>query len=107
MGSFAELSTVLDRVRGTASKNEKVRILAEFLRPLSAEEAMHVSRFATGRPTAKGSVDETQLGYSTILGVLEGMTGLGSRKMSAIYLRYGDLGDLASEVLQQKLDTAL
>src|SRR5438046_1862810 len=105
--SFAGLSAVLDRIRGTAGKNEKVRILSEFLRPLPAEEAMWVVRFATGRPTAKGSIDETQMGYSTILEVLERMTGLKSREMSAVYRRHGDLGDLANEILQKKLETPL
>src|SRR2546426_11314348 len=107
MGSFAELSTVLDQIKGTASKNEKVRMLSDFLRPLSAEEATFVARFATGRPTTKGSVDETQMGYSSILQVLEEITGLGPSDMSEVYRRHGDIGDVASEILQKKLETTL
>ncbi len=107
MGRFAELSAVLDQVKGTTSKNEKVRILSDFLRPLSAEEATFVARFATGRPTTKGSVDETQMGYSSILEVLEEITGVRPRDMSDVYLRHGDLGDVASEILQKKLETTL
>ncbi len=107
MGSFSEFCAVLDRIRVTSSKNEKAAILSDFIAPLDARDACLVARFATGRSTPKGSADETQVGYSSILEVLEEVTGIGRRGMSEVYLTYGDLGDVAGEVLQQKSETTL
>jgi hypothetical protein len=96
MGSFAEFSSTLDRVRATAGKNEKVRILADYLRDLDEEDAERAARFATGRASQKGSADETQTGYSTIIGVIEEVTGLTPRDISRTYVKYteGRRGDL-------------
>src|SRR5580658_8442366 len=88
-GSFADFSSTLDRVREIPGKNEKVRILAEYLRGLDADDAERAARFATGRASQKGSADETQTGYSTIMDVIEDLTGLSSRQISQIYLKYG------------------
>ena len=107
MGSFAEFTSVLENVKSTSSKNEKVRIIAEYLKGLDEEDSLLAARFATGRPSEKGSVDETQVGYSTIFDVIEEITGLTSKEMSKIYLKYGDLGDLAWEVLGEKKEAAL
>jgi len=107
MGSFAEFASTLERVRGTAGKNEKVRILSEYLRALDADDAERAARFATGRASLKGSADETQIGYSTITGVIEEMTGLSSREMSRVYVRHGDLGKVVEEVLSRKTETTL
>ena len=76
MGRFADLASTLERVRATPGKNEKVRILSEYLRGLDADDAERAARFATGRASLKGSADETQIGYSTITDVIEDVTGL-------------------------------
>jgi DNA ligase-1 len=107
MGSFAEFSSTLDRVRATAGKNEKVRILADYLRDLDEEDAERAARFATGRASQKGSADETQTGYSTIIGVIEEVTGLTPRDISRTYVKYGDLGRVAEEVISGKMETTL
>lgn len=107
MGSFAEFSSTLDRVQSTAGKNEKVRILSEYLRVLDADDAERAARFATGRASPKGSVDETQTGYSAIMGVLEEVTGLSPREISRIYVKYGDLGRVAEEIASAKKETTL
>ena len=107
MGRFAEFASTLDRVRGTAGKNEKVRILSEYLRGLDADDAERAARFATGRASLKGSADETQMGYSTITDVIEEMTGLSSREISRVYVKHGDLGKVVEEVLSKKTETTL
>jgi DNA ligase 1 len=107
MGSFADFSSTLDRVRETAGKNEKVRILAEYLRGLDGDDAERAARFATGRASLKGSVDETQTGYSAIMGVIEEVTGLTPREISGIYVKYGDLGSVVEEVISRKKETTL
>ncbi|MDA4122319.1 MAG: ATP-dependent DNA ligase [Thaumarchaeota archaeon] len=107
MGSFSEFTYTLDRVRETSGKNEKVRLLSEYMRGLDAEDAELAARFATGRSSVKGSADETQIGYSTIMGVLEGLTGLSGREVGRVYVKYGDLGRVVEEILSAKKETTL
>src|ERR1700722_5627520 len=107
MGRFAEFASTLARVRDTAGKNEKVKILSEYLRGLDADDAERAARFATGRASLKGSADETQIGYSTITDVIEEMTGLSSREISRVYVKHGDLGKVVEEVLSRKTETTL
>jgi DNA ligase-1 len=107
MGIFAEFASVLETVKSTSGKNEKVRVLSEYLKGLDEADSLLVARFATGRPSEKGSADETQVGYSTIFEVIGEITGLTSKEMSKVYMKYGDLGDLACEVLEKKRETTL
>jgi DNA ligase 1 len=105
--SFAEFSSTLEKVRGTPGKNEKVRLLSEYMRGLDAEDAALAARFATGRSSRKGSADETQIGYSTIMGVLEDLTGLSAREVGRVYVKHGDLGQVVEEILAGKKERTL
>jgi DNA ligase-1 len=107
MGRFSEFASTLDRVRATAGKNEKVKILAEYLQPLDPDDAERAARFATGRASVKGSADETQTGYSTISEVIREVTGLSPRDLSRTYVRYGDLGSAVEEVLATRREASL
>ncbi len=107
MGSFAEFASTLERVRSTSGKNEKVRILSEYLRGLDEDDAERATRFATGRASQKGSSEETQTGYSTIVDVIEDITGLSPRDISQVYVKYGDLGRAAEEVIPAKKEMTL
>lgn len=107
MGSFAEFASTLERVRSTSGKNEKVRILSEYLRGLDEDDAERAARFATGRASQKGSSEETQTGYSTIVDVIEDITGLSPRDISQVYVKYGDLGRAAEEVIPAKKEMTL
>ena len=100
--SFLSLAETLDRVRSTSSKNEKVTILGDYLRGLAPEDAEVAARIASGKSSERGSKDEAQVGYSTLLDVLKEVTGSGERDVSASYMRHGDLGDVAQELLERK-----
>jgi len=104
---FSGLAEVLDRVRSTSSKNAKVELLADYLRQLSAKDAMLAARLSTGRASPRGSKDETQVGYSTIWEILAEISEISGKRMSQSYLKYGDLGELAEEVLSRKRETTL
>jgi len=101
------LAQTLERVKGTSGKNEKVRILAEYLRDLSPDDAMVAARIASGRASERGSRDEAQVGYSTLIGVLRDVTGATEDTVSKVYLRHGDLGEVAEELLGAKREQAL
>jgi len=101
------LAQTLEGVKGTSGKNEKVSILAEYLRGLSPDDAMVAARIASGRASERGSKDEAQVGYSTLLDVLRDVTGATEKSVSAIYLQHGDLGEVAEELLGTKREQAL
>ncbi|MDE1853726.1 MAG: ATP-dependent DNA ligase [Thaumarchaeota archaeon] len=104
---FLGLTQVLERVRGTTSKNEKVGILAEYLAKLQPSDAEVAARVASGRSSERGSKDEAQVGYSTLLDVLREATGATEAEVSRTYLRHGDLGEVAEELLAEKKEQTL
>lgn len=101
------LAETLEKVRGTSGKNEKVRLLAEYLKILGPEDAMVAARIASGRASERGSKDEAQVGYSTLIDVLRDITGATEGDVSKIYLRHGDLGEVAEVLLHRKTEQTL
>ncbi|HZW84770.1 MAG TPA: ATP-dependent DNA ligase, partial [Nitrososphaerales archaeon] len=99
---FLALAEALDRVKGTSSKKAKVAILAEYLRTLPTSDVATAARIAVGRSSQRGSKDEAQVGYSTILEVVKDVTGASSEAVSKSYLRHGDLGEVSQELLERK-----
>jgi len=104
---FSGLAETLEGVRGTASKNEKVKLLSEFLKGLGPDDAEIAARVASGRSSERGSKDEAQVGYSTLLDVLREVTGATPQEVSRVYLRHGDLGEVAEELLGGKREQTL
>ena len=105
--SLLVLAEALERVRGTTSKKEKVSILAGYLRGLDPADALVAARVASGRSSERGSKDEAQVGYSALLDVLRDVTGVTDEQVSRIYLRHGDLGEVAEEILAVKKEQPL
>jgi len=101
------LAEALEQVRGTKGKNSKVEILSSYLKGLSPEDAALAARLSTGRSSPRGSREETQVGYSTIWEILTDICDISTQSISNLYLKYGDLGDVAEEVLKGKKETPL
>ena len=99
---FLALAETLDEVKATSSKKAKVTILAEYLRGLPVSDVATAARIAVGRTSQRGSKDEAQVGYSTILDVVRDVTGASSEAVSKSYLRHGDLGEVSQELLERK-----
>jgi DNA ligase 1 len=104
---FLGLAEALERVKGTSSKNEKVALLAGYLKGLDPADALVAARVASGRSSERGSKDEAQVGYSTLLDVLREVTGATREQVSQVYLRHGDLGEVAEELLGAKRERTL
>ncbi len=100
---FRATAETLERTKGTASKKEKVGILAEYLSGLGEEDVEFAARLIAGRASERGSREEAQVGYSTLLDVLKEVCGVSSEKVSKVYLRHGDLGEVAEELLSAKV----
>jgi len=104
---FSGLAKTLEDVKSTRSKNEKVSILAAYLSGLPPEDAETATRVSTGRSSERGSKDEAQVGYSTLLDAIKEITGAGNEEVSKAYLRHGDLGEVAEELLADKKEQTL
>jgi DNA ligase-1 len=104
---FIGLAETLERVRGTPSKNRKVEILSSYLKGLAPVDSEIAARVASGRASERGSKDEAQVGYSTLLDVIREITGATGQDVSKTYLRHGDLGEVAQELLAEKKEATL
>jgi DNA ligase-1 len=105
---FIELAETLEKVRLAKGKNEKVSILAGTLSKLKSEDEVEfAARFAAGRSTRKGSAEETQVGYSSMIDVLREVTGVSQTELSQSYLKHGDLSESVAQFIGRKREATL
>lgn len=102
MARWTEFAATLDAVGRTSSKREKVSLLARFLRQLPDEALRVTCTYLTGRVLPAGYPDKLQMGWSTLVGVLQKLSGAADREVSQLYLRWGDLGDVAAELVGRR-----
>ncbi|MEM0117315.1 MAG: ATP-dependent DNA ligase [Conexivisphaerales archaeon] len=98
-GSFSELAEKLEQVSRTSSKNEKVRILAEYFSSLNSDDLASVCRFILGKESEAGDVG---VGFSVIWDSLTEIIRVTPEEVSSMYLRYGDMGEVMKELLEKK-----
>ncbi|MGD1054542.1 MAG: ATP-dependent DNA ligase [Nitrososphaerales archaeon] len=104
---FLGLAKTLEGVKSTRSKDKKVSILAAYLSGLQPEDAEIAARVSTGRSSERGSKDEAQVGYSTLLEIVREITGAESEQVFKAYVRQGDLGEVAEKLLDVKKEQTL
>jgi DNA ligase 1 len=98
MRDFAETA---ERIAGTTKKLEKTRILAEYLRRRTPEEAAAAAVFFSGRPFAAWEEITVQVGGSLLWRTVQQLSGKSEAELTAAYKKYGDLGSVAGEALPQ------
>jgi DNA ligase-1 len=96
---FAELC---QRLTETGSKLEKRALMAEYLRPLSTADAGLAALYLAGTPFAETDGRELKVGGALLSGVLAKLSGANQATMHATYLRHGDLGGAAQDLLQAR-----
>jgi DNA ligase 1 len=95
------LAQTCDAVAATTKKTEKIRLVSSLLQSLPIEDATRAAIFLTGRPFPRW--DERVLGVggmllSRLIGELSSKSG---ETMGSAYLKHGDLGDMAEELLAE------
>jgi DNA ligase-1 len=98
------LAQTCDAVAATTKKTEKIRLVSSLLQSLPIEDATRAAIFLTGRPFPRW--DERVLGVggmllSRLIGELSSKSG---ETMGSAYLKHGDLGDMAEELLSERDD---
>jgi DNA ligase-1 len=97
LSQFAELC---QRLAETGSKLEKRALMAEYLRALPAPEAGLAALYLAGVPFPETDGRALNVGGALLSRVLAQQTGAGQPEMHAAYLRHGDLGGAAQDLLQ-------
>jgi DNA ligase 1 len=93
------LSETAEKVAATTRKNEKVAIVAEYLRSRETETAALSAQFLSGRVFASWEERTLQVGGSLLWRSLLAVSGAEDAELSAAVRKYGDLGAGAYDVL--------
>jgi len=101
------LAEVLEAVSQTSSKLQKIDLLASYLRSLSDEELRIACTYLTGAPFPAGEGRALNVGWSAIVEALLDLSGRPPEAMDQSYLRHGDLGSVAYDLLAHKTKTSL
>jgi DNA ligase 1 len=94
---FAELC---ERLAETGSKLQKRALLAEYLRALPVPEAGLAALYLAGVPFPETDGRELKVGGALLSRVIARLSGAAQPAMHAAYLRHGDLGGAALDLLQ-------
>ncbi|MDR7488014.1 MAG: ATP-dependent DNA ligase [Armatimonadota bacterium] len=96
---FGALADLLEQVRATPRKLEKIALLARVFQALDDEDLRTAATFLTGAPFPTGDPRRLQVGWSALVEALQDLTGVDDATLHDAYLRHGDLGEVAEEVL--------
>jgi DNA ligase-1 len=94
------LAAAAEAIGGTTKKSEKVRILADYLRSRTVDEAAASAVFLSGRAFPAYSETTMQVGGSLLWRAIKELSGKSDTAMNAAYRRHGDLGAAAYDVLR-------
>jgi DNA ligase-1 len=97
LSQFAELC---QRLAETGSKLEKRALMAEYLRALPVAEAGLAALYLAGAPFPETDGRALNVGGALLSRVLTQLSGAGQPEMHAAYLRHGDLGGAAQDLLR-------
>src|SRR4051812_2403971 len=95
--AFAEVG---EAIAATPAKLEKVRLLAEYLRTLNAEQLPIATIYFTGKPFPQSDLRTIQAGWAVIHRALMGATKLAEPEFRRIASSHGDAGKTALEALE-------
>ena len=93
------LAAVAEAIGATTKKTEKTRLLAEYFRSRTVEEAAVSAVFLSGRAFPAWEETTLNVGGALIWQVLKELTGKPDSALTAAYRRHGDLGSAAEELL--------
>lgn len=101
------LAETLEALSRTASKRQKIDLLADYLRTLGDAELRIACPYLTGAPFPAGAGRALNVGWSAIVDAVLEISGHPPQAMDQSYLRHGDLGSVAHDLLMHKRTTPL
>jgi len=104
MRAFAAAARAIAEVSG---KNDKVALMAAYLRTLADDDLAAAARFFTGNPFAQREERTLAVGGRTIVAAAQGAWGIGAAELSAGYRATGDLGAALGPLVRPTVDLGL
>jgi ATP-dependent DNA ligase len=101
VGTLQAFAECAEAVAATTKKLEKAAILGRYLESLSDPDLTRAARYFAGHQFAMSDARTTNVGGSIISAALREATGFGSDDLYARYVRLGDPGDLAAEIVKE------
>jgi DNA ligase-1 len=98
--TLAQFVELCERLAGTGSKLQKRALMADYLRELPVPEAGLAALYLAGAPFAETDGRELTVGGALLSRVLAQLSGASQPAMHAAYLRHGDLGGAARDLLE-------
>src|SRR6202522_3446555 len=99
---FIQFAELCQRLAETGSKLEKRALMAEYLRTLPLPEAGLAALYLAGVPFPETDGRPLNMGGAALSRVLAELSGASQAAMHAAYLRQGDLGGAAQDLLQER-----
>jgi DNA ligase-1 len=103
---FTQFGELCQRLAETGGKLEKRALMANYLRPLPVPEAGLAALYLAGVPFPETDGRELKVGGAALSRVLAELSGASQAAMHAAYLRHGDLGGAAQDLLQGRAAAA-
>ena len=100
-GTLQAFAECAEAVAGTTKKLEKAAILGSYLEKLSDPDLTRAARYFAGHQFAMSDSRTTNVGGSIITAALSEATGFSTDAMSPRYVRLGDPGELAAEIIKE------
>ena len=104
-GTLQAFAECAEAIAATTKKLEKAAILGGYLKTLSDPDLTRAARYFAGQQFALNDARTTNVGGSIISAALSEATGFSSEELYPRYVRLGDPGDLAEEVVKESRKT--
>src|SRR5690349_23329736 len=104
-GTLQAFAECADAVAATTKKLEKAAILGSYMEMLSDADLTRAARYFAGHQFASSDARTTNVGGSIISTALSEATGFSPEDLYPRYVRLGDPGDLAAEIIKESKRT--
>lgn len=91
-----------DAVAATAKKSEKIRLVSEYLKELSTEDAARATVFLTGRVFPQREERSLGVGGTQLVKLVTTLAGDEGADLVSAYCTHGDLGAMAEQILRKR-----
>ncbi len=98
-GTLQAFAECAEAVAATTKKLQKAAILGSYFESLSDADLTRAARYFAGHQFASTDARTTNVGGSIISAALSEVTGFSPEDLSPRYVRLGDPGDLAAEII--------
>src|ERR1700683_1675549 len=91
-----------DAVAATTKKSEKVRLVSEYFKAASVDDAARAAIFLSGRPFASREERVLNIGGRNLARLVAELAGAEGQDLGSAYREHGDLGDMAGKLLREQ-----